>query len=96
MAAIFAQVQRYGICSSRFRNQRHLYRVGVRRAARLAQRGDVINIDTQFNHGGYKSPVSRALLLNWHHAADLLNIIYRTGTCDKVSPVPVASPALKP
>jgi hypothetical protein len=46
MAAVLAQMQGDGICSSRFRNQRCLYRVRIRRSSRLPQRRDVIDIDT--------------------------------------------------
>ena len=49
MAAILAQMQRDRVGAGRLGHQRGLHRARIARAARLAQRGDVVDVDTELN-----------------------------------------------
>jgi hypothetical protein len=49
---IFAQMHRDVVRARLFGDQRGEDRVGIGRAARLAQRGDVIDVDSEVQHGG--------------------------------------------
>jgi hypothetical protein len=48
VAAVFAQMQGDRIRASRFRQQSGLHRARITGAARLTQRGDVVDVDAQF------------------------------------------------
>jgi hypothetical protein len=50
MATIFAQMQRDDIGTRLFGHQRGADRIRIRGAARVAQRGDVIDVHAQVNH----------------------------------------------
>ena len=45
--AVLAQMQRDVVGAGLLGQQRRMHRVGIRRAARLAHRGDVIDVDAQ-------------------------------------------------
>ena len=47
MAPVFAQVQRDGVGAGLFGQQRRAQRIGIGRAARIAQGGDVVDVDAQ-------------------------------------------------
>ena len=53
MAAVFPQMQGNQVSAGRFGFERGLDRVGVSRATHLAQGGDVINVDTEFERSGH-------------------------------------------
>ena len=55
VAAILAQVQGDRVRPGGFRHQRRLHRAGIKRAARLAQGGDVVDVDAELNHSCCKS-----------------------------------------
>jgi len=50
MSAVFAQMQRDCVSARLFRHQRGANRVRVRGAARVAQRGDVVDIHAEIDH----------------------------------------------
>ena len=47
VAAVLAQVQRDAVGAGALGEQRRMHRIGIARAARLAQRGHVIDVDAQ-------------------------------------------------
>ena len=49
VAAVFAQMQRDVVGARLLGQQRGVHRVRIRRAARLAHRGDVIDVDAQLD-----------------------------------------------
>jgi hypothetical protein len=51
MAAVFTQMQRDRVGAGLLADQRGAHHVGVTRPARLAQRGDVVDIESEFHHG---------------------------------------------
>ena len=52
MPAIFAQVDGDAVGAAALRRQRRLDDVRVRRPARLPDRGDVVDVDAEADHGG--------------------------------------------
>jgi len=45
MATVFTQVNGNAVSASLFSDKRRLNRIGIRRAARITQRGDMIDVD---------------------------------------------------
>jgi hypothetical protein len=45
MATVFTQVNGNAVGASLFSDKRRLNRIGIRRAARITQRGDVVDVD---------------------------------------------------
>ena len=50
VAPVLAQVDGDGVCTRLFADQGGAHQVGIARAARLAQRGDVVYVQTEFYH----------------------------------------------
>ena len=53
VAAIFAQVHGDAVGAGELDERRRPHRIGIRGAARLAQRGDVIDVDVELHAHGY-------------------------------------------